>query len=59
MKPTAPLETVTREKIDQMLDNLEWHTNEFSKECNVTTERAKTEGQNKKLKKISGFKNYS
>ncbi len=56
MKQTDPLETATRKKIDQMLDNLGWHTDEFSKECNVTTERAKTEEQNIKLKKISGFK---
>ena len=56
MKPTAPLETATRKKIDQMLNNLGWHIDEFSKECNVTTERAKTEEQNKNLKKISGFK---
>lgn len=56
MKPTAPLETATRKKIDQMLNNLGYNTDEFSKDCNVTTERVKTEEQNKKLKKISGFK---
>lgn len=39
-----------------MLDNLEWHTDELSKDCDVTTERVKTEEHNKKLKKISGFK---
>ena len=56
MKPTAPLETATRKKIDQMLINLGWNTDEFSTQCNVTTERAKTEEQNQKLKKISGYK---
>ncbi len=56
MKQTAPLETATRKKIDQILNNLGWHTDEFSNDYNVTTERVKTEEQNKKLKKISGFK---
>ena len=28
---TSPLETATRKKIDQMLDNLGWHTDEFSR----------------------------
>ena len=31
MRFTAPLETATRKKVDQMLDNLGWHTDEFSK----------------------------
>ena len=33
-----------------------WQNDEFSKECNVTTERVKTEEQNSKLKKMSGYK---
>ena len=53
---TDPLETATRKKIDLMLNNLGWHTDEFAKDCNVTTERAKTEEQNQKLKKLSGFR---
>lgn len=56
MKKTSPLETATRKKIDQMLNNLGWNTDEFSKNPNVTTERAKTKEQENKLKKISGYK---
>jgi len=56
MKRTPPLETATRKKIDQMLDNQGWNTDEFSKEHNVTTERVKTNEQTQKLKKISGYK---
>lgn len=33
-----------------ILKNLKWQTDEFKKECNVFTERAKTVEQNKKLK---------
>lgn len=46
---TSPLESHTRKKIDQMLQNLEWNINEDTIECNVFTERAKTLSQNKKL----------
>jgi len=53
---TSPLETATRKKIDQMLDNLGYNTDEFSKDCNVFTERVKTKEQTKLLKKISGHK---
>ena len=56
MRRTYPLETATRKKIDQMLDNLGWNTDEFAKGYNVTTERVMTEEQNQQLKKISGFK---
>lgn len=51
-----PLETATRKKIDLMLNNKGWNTDEFTNNCNVFTERAKTVNQNNKLKKISGFK---
>ena len=56
MNETLPLESATREKIDQMLNNLNYHTDEFSRECNVFTERAKTVEQNKELTKTSGYK---
>jgi len=49
-KSTKPLETATRKKIDQILINLRWSTDEESPSCNVFTERAKTVLQNKKLK---------
>ena len=55
-KLTEPLESATRKKIDQILDNLKWNTDEFSKHCNVFTERVKTKEQTKLLKKISGHK---
>lgn len=47
---TYPLESATRKKIDRILNNLGWVTDENSNNCNVFTERAKTEAQNKKLK---------
>ena len=53
---TLPLETATRKKIDQMLNNKGWLTDEFSDNYNVYTERVKTGEQTKKLKKISGYK---
>ena len=53
---TSPLETATRKKLDQMLNNKDWLTDEFSNGCNVFTERVKTIQQTNKLEKISGFK---
>jgi type I restriction enzyme M protein len=47
---TKPLETATRKKIDLILVNLGWETDESSPDCNVFTERAKTIEQNKKFK---------
>ena len=47
---TSPLESSTRKKIDQILQNLGWETNESLKKCNIFTERAKTTEQNKKFK---------
>jgi len=47
---TNPLESATRKKIDLILFNLGWNTDESSKLCNVFTERAKTQEQNKNLK---------
>lgn len=55
-KPTLPLESATRKKIDQILNNLGWITDEFSKNCNVFTERTKTKGQQELLKKKSGYR---
>lgn len=43
-------ETSTRKKIDQWLINLGWNTDEESPDCNVTTERALTEEQRRRLK---------
>lgn len=47
---TNPLESGTRKKIDQILINLGWETNESAPKCNVYTERAKTVEQKKKFK---------
>ena len=47
---TKTLESATRKKIDLILSNLGWVTDEASKNCNVFTERAKTTEQNKKFK---------
>jgi len=47
---TKTLESATRKKIDLILANLGWNTNEASPDCNVFTERAKTVEQNKKFK---------
>ncbi len=49
-KFTSPLESATRKKIDQMLDNLGWNVDEDDPNCNVFTERAKTVEQDKKFK---------
>lgn len=49
-KFTKSLESATRKKIDSALNNLDWKTDEDSPECNVFTERPKTEEQRKKLK---------
>src|SRR3989344_4431198 len=47
---TSPLESATRKKIDLILNNLGWKTDEFGKECNVFTERPRTEEERKKIK---------
>ncbi|OHA92342.1 MAG: hypothetical protein A3J09_02620 [Candidatus Zambryskibacteria bacterium RIFCSPLOWO2_02_FULL_51_21] len=47
---TKTLESATRKKIDLILANLGWNTDETSPDCNVFTERAKTTEQNKKFK---------
>ncbi len=47
---TPSLESFTRKKIDLILNNLGWNTDEDSLNCNVFTERAKTVEQNKKFK---------
>jgi type I restriction enzyme M protein len=48
-KLTHSLETATRKKIDLILNNLGWNTDESNKDCNVFTERAKTVEQDKKF----------
>ncbi|TKZ24376.1 type I restriction endonuclease, partial [Brachyspira catarrhinii] len=47
---TVPLESATRKKLDIILNNLGWITNEFDKYCNVFTERVKTNEQKEKIK---------
>lgn len=47
---TLPLESATRKKLDIILNNLGWVTNEFDKCCNVFTERVKTNEQKEKIK---------
>lgn len=47
---TSPLESATRKRIDETLKNLGWKTDEFGKECNVFTERPRTEIERKKIK---------
>lgn len=49
-KLTDPKETATRKRIDAMLNNLKWETEESSPVCNVFTERAKTRDQQKALR---------
>jgi len=46
---TNLLESATRKKIDLILNNLGWNTNENSENCNVFTERVKTTEQKRKL----------
>lgn len=48
---TAPLESATRKKIDLILNNLGWNTDEFSKDCNVFTERPRTQEEENRIKK--------
>jgi len=47
---TSPLETATRKRIDEILNNLGWKTNEFGKGCNVFTERVRTIAERNKIK---------
>ncbi len=47
---TSPRESATRKTIDRILENLGWNVDESSPDCNVFTERAKTETQQAKLK---------
>src|SRR3989344_385508 len=49
-KRTNSLESSTRKKIDLILNNLGWNTDEEDPKCNVFTERAKTVEQNKNFK---------
>jgi type I restriction enzyme M protein len=50
-KLTKPLESATRKIIDENLNNLGWKTDEFNKDCNVFTERPRTEKERKKIRK--------
>jgi type I restriction enzyme M protein len=47
---TKPLESAVRKKIDKILINIGWKTDEFGKECNVFTERPRTEKERTKIK---------
>lgn len=49
MKLTDQKESATRKRIDAILNNLKWNTDEASPSCNVFTERAKTRAQQKAL----------
>lgn len=49
-KRTKVKESATRKKIDILLNNLEWDTDEESPYCNICTERLKTTEQQNKLK---------
>lgn len=46
---TSPLESATRKRIDEILKNIGWKTDEFGKECNVFTERPRTTEERKKI----------
>ena len=46
---TSPLESATRKRIDENLKNLNWKTDEFGKDCNVYTERPRTNEERKKI----------
>ena len=54
VRETKLQETATRKKVDKILDNLGWNTNEESRECNVTTEVPKLLKQKKDLKGEEG-----
>ena len=47
---TSPLESATRKRIDEILNNLGWNTDEFKKDCNVFTERPRTIQEKEKIK---------
>ena len=47
---TSPLESATRKRIDEILKNIGWKTDEFGKECNVFTERPRTTEEKKQIK---------
>jgi len=47
---TDPKESATRKRVDLILNNLKWRTDESSPSCNVFTERPKTVEQKRALK---------
>ena len=47
---TTPLESATRVKINRILQNLGWNIDEFNKDCNVFTERVRTEEEKAKIR---------
>ncbi len=47
---TSPLESATRKRIVENLKNLGWNTDEFSKNCNVYTERPRTKEERAKIR---------
>src|SRR3990167_1841973 len=54
VRETKLQETATRKKVDKILDNLGWNTNEETPECNVTTEVPKLLKQKKSLNGDAG-----
>ena len=48
---TPPLETATRKRIDGILNNLAWRTDEFREDCNVFTERTRTVQEQNRIRK--------
>lgn len=48
---TKLLESATRKRIDEYLKNLGWEIDEFKGDCNVFTERPRTEEERQKIKK--------
>lgn len=47
---TRPRESASRKVIDQQLSNLGWNTNEQQPDCNVFTERPKSDAEARALK---------
>src|SRR5438552_2601552 len=46
---TTPLESATRIRVNRILQNLGWNIDEFDKNCNVFTERVRTEREKAKI----------
>lgn len=50
---TPVLETATRQRIDRILENLGWCIDEFNGDANVTTGRARTTAESRKLRRVN------